>query len=184
MIPTTWSESFFGTTGKRLATSIITYSWEKMAQLGLPSFVVRWLTGFLCERQQRVRMGGHKSEWLDVLCRVPQGTRTGPIAFFLLSMTSCQNRHHANFVDDTTVWELCEDRGATSEMAAIVAETEAWSAVNNMVLNGDKTKEMGIHFNWQHWCRHCPGANRPTLLWNRSPASNSLGAPLTTSSRS
>ena len=32
-------------------------------------------------------------------------------------------------------------------MAAIAAETEVLSAVNNnMVLNGDKTKEMAIHF--------------------------------------
>ena len=56
------------------------------------------------------------------------------------------NWHHAKFVDDTTVWELCEECGATFEMAAIAAETEAFSAFNNMVLNGDKTKEMAIHF--------------------------------------
>ena len=50
---------------------------RKMVQLGLPSFVVRWLTGFLCERQQRVRMGGHASTWLRVLGGAPQGTRSG-----------------------------------------------------------------------------------------------------------
>ena len=31
----------------------------KMANLGLPMFVVRWLTSFLCERGQRVRVGKH-----------------------------------------------------------------------------------------------------------------------------
>ena len=56
------------------------------------------------------------------------------------------NSHHVKFVDYTTVWELCEDRRATSEMVVIAVKTEAWSAVNNMVLNGDKTKEMAIHF--------------------------------------
>ena len=56
---------------------------RKMTQLGLPSFAIRWLTGFLSERQQRVRMGGHTSDWLRVLGGVPQGTRTGPIAFLL-----------------------------------------------------------------------------------------------------
>ena len=78
----------------------------KMAQLGLPSFMVRWLTGFLCERQQRVRMGGHTSDWLRVLGRMPQGTRTGPIAFLFMINDLLSNRHHAKFVDDTTVWEL------------------------------------------------------------------------------
>ena len=91
-------------------------------------------------------MGGQTSDWLRVLGGVPQGTRTGPIAFLFMINDLLSNRHHAKFVDDTTVWELCEDRGATSEMAAIAAETEVWSAVNNMVLNGDKTKEMVIHF--------------------------------------
>ena len=119
---------------------------RKMAQLGLPLYVVRWLTGFLCERQQRVPMGGLTSDWLRVLCGVLQGTRTGPIAFLFMINDLLSNRNHAKFVDDTTVWELCEGRGATSEMAAIAAETEAWSAVNNTVLNGDKTKQMAIHF--------------------------------------
>ena len=66
------------------------------------------------------------------------------ISFYDLNLLS--DKHHVKFVDDTTVWELCEDRGATSEMTAVAAETEAWSAVNNMVLNGDKTKEMANHF--------------------------------------
>ena len=91
-------------------------------------------------------MGGHTSDWLRVLDGVPQGTGTGPIAFLFMINNLLSHRHHAKFVDDTTVWELCEDRGATSEMAALAAETEAWSAVNNMVLNGEKTKEMAIHF--------------------------------------
>ena len=117
-----------------------------MAQLGLPSPVVRWLTSFLCERQQHVRMGGHKSDWLRVLGGVPQGTRTGPIAFPFMINDLLSNRHRAKFADDTTVWELCEDHEDTSELVAIVAETEAWSAGNNMVLNGDKTKKMMIYF--------------------------------------
>ena len=61
------------------------------------------------------------------------------------TMTSCQTGIRQSLWM-ATVWELCEDRRATSEMVAIAAETEAWSAVNNMVLNGDKTKEMVIHF--------------------------------------
>ena len=70
-------------------------------------------------------MGGHTSDWLRVLGGVPPGTRTGPIAFLFMINDLLSNRHHAKFVDDATVCELCEDRGATSEVAAIAAETEA-----------------------------------------------------------
>ena len=123
---------------------------RKMIQLGLPSFVVRWLTSFLCERQQRVPMGGHTSDWLRVLGGVKQGTRTGPIAFLFMINDLLSNRYHAKFVDDTTVRELCEDLRTTEPplmwRLLQLAETEAWSAVNNMVRNGDKTKEMRIHF--------------------------------------
>ena len=66
--------------------------------------------------------------WADwLLGRVPQVTHTGPIAFLFMINDLLSDRHCAKFVDDTTVWELCEDRTATSEMAAIAAETEAWS---------------------------------------------------------
>ncbi len=35
----------------------------KLSNLGLPDFLVRWMTAFLCERQQRVKIGQTTSSW-------------------------------------------------------------------------------------------------------------------------
>ena len=46
----------------------------KCASLGLPTFITKWLTSFLCQRKQRVKIGSVKSEYTAVNAGVPQGT--------------------------------------------------------------------------------------------------------------
>ena len=114
---------------------------------------------------------------------VPQATHTGPVAFLFMINDLLSNRHSAKFVDDTTVWELCEDCGATSETAAIAAETEAWLAVNNMMLNGDKTMQGDGDSLSMHWCRHCPCAIDNTVVEQVTSFKLLRCRSLTTSSR-
>ena len=63
---------------------------KKLASLGLPNFLVRWLTEFFCERRQRVKLGQHLSELSQVKAGVRQGTWWGPSAFYCISMTCRQ----------------------------------------------------------------------------------------------
>ena len=56
---------------------------KKLTNLGLPSLLVRWLTGFLCERRQRVRLGQCLSDWSHVNAGVLQGTLAVSISFLL-----------------------------------------------------------------------------------------------------
>ena len=50
----------------------------KLLSLGVKPTVVNWVTDFLRNRQQRVKLSGVFSDWLDVPAGVPQGTRLGP----------------------------------------------------------------------------------------------------------
>ena len=84
-----------------------TILFEKMANLGLPNFVVRWLASFLCDCRQCVRLGKHVSEWVQTNARVPQGMLVGPVSF-LLHINDLQTlANNVKHVDDSTIWEEC-----------------------------------------------------------------------------
>ncbi len=46
---------------------------QKIANLGIPDFLVRWLTSFLCHRQQKVKLGSVLSEWTPSTLASPKG---------------------------------------------------------------------------------------------------------------
>ena len=119
---------------------------SKVNNLQVPEFLKTWMHSFLCERQQRVKVGETTSKWTKVNAGVPQGTLLGPVAFLLhindLS-TSCSS---VKYVDDTTVWEACSITGADTKIQTSADQVSQWSSDNNMQLNGSKTKEMIIQF--------------------------------------
>ena len=116
---------------------------EKVVDLGLPDFLVRWLASFLHCRQQRVQISSCvQSHWSTVRAGVPQGTLLGPIAF-LLHINSLRSSCRAvKYVDDTTVWEACACDGSDTTLQAAADEVLGWTVANNMQLNVDKTKEL------------------------------------------
>jgi len=57
---------------------------EKLKFLGVPIFIVRWTTSFLCERQQRVKISDVVSNWTVLRGGMPQGSWLGPLIFIIL----------------------------------------------------------------------------------------------------
>ena len=118
----------------------------KCASLGLPTFITKWLTSFLCQRKQRVKIGSVKSEYTTVNAGVPQGTIFGPIGF-LHHMNDLQTVcEHIKYVDDCTIWEASSSSGMDSSLQVTAHEVGQWTASNKMALNYDKTKELRICF--------------------------------------
>ena len=118
----------------------------KCASLGLPTFITKWLTSFLCQRKQRVKIGNVKSEYTTVNAGVPQGTIFGPIGFLHHIndlQTVCE---HIKYVDDCTIWEASSSSGMDSSLQVAADEVGQWTASNKMALNYDKTKELRICF--------------------------------------
>ena len=56
---------------------------DKFHRLGVPEILTRWLSGFLRDRRQRVKLGQDVSEWLTLKGGMPQGSWLGPLCFIL-----------------------------------------------------------------------------------------------------
>ena len=115
---------------------------QKLANTGLPNFIIRWLTQFLCNRKQRVKINNECSPWRNVFGGVPQGTLLGPVCFILHIndlQTVCPS---VKYVDDSTLWESCCYDGADSQLQTATDQVAVWTQKNHMALNVDKTKEM------------------------------------------
>ena len=80
----------------------------KLLSLGVKPSVVNWIIDFLRGRQQRVKVNGVFSDWLDVPAGVPQGTRLGPWLFLAIinDLRLPEGFHMWKFAHDTTVSEV------------------------------------------------------------------------------
>ena len=124
---------------------------EKFGNLGLPDFLVRWLTSFLCQRGQKVKLCSAQSEWTTMNAGVPQGTVLGPVGFLLHINdlhTTCDS---TKYVDDTTFWESRSADGSDSQLQVPADQAYEWSEKNLMKINPDKTKTMEITFTRTHY---------------------------------
>ena len=124
---------------------------EKFGNLGLPDFLVCWLTSFLCQRRQKVKLGSAQSEWATINAGVPQGTVLGPVGFLLHINdlhTTCDS---TKYVDDTTFWESCSVDGSDSQLQVAANRAYEWFEKNLMKINPDKTKTMEITFTRTHY---------------------------------
>ena len=119
---------------------------SKLASTDLPDFIINWVTAFLYDRKQCVKLGSTKSCMAHLKAGVPQGTLLGPVAFIYHINDLSTVCNTVKYVDDTTVWESCDTCGSNSKIQTAANQAGMWSNKNNMQLNIDKTKEMTVYF--------------------------------------
>ena len=118
---------------------------EKLSKLELPPMVMSWITDFLQNRKQRVKLSNDcYSEWGNIPAGVPQGTKLGPWLFtVMINDLEVTGVDLWKFVDDTTLSEtIC--RHQISAIQDHVDDFTKQSHANNFVLNEEKCKEISF----------------------------------------
>ncbi|KAL0164970.1 hypothetical protein M9458_040723, partial [Cirrhinus mrigala] len=136
----------------------------KLNQLSVPSSICQWITSFLTDRQQLVRLGKFTSSSRTTNTGAPQGCVLSPLLFSPYT-NDCTSKDPSvkllKFADDTTVIGLIRD-GDESAYRQEVKELAVWCSHNNLELNKLKTVEMivdfrrnPLHFLTHHHGQHC-----------------------------
>lgn len=114
---------------------------KKLSTYGVPEFIIKWMSSFLTNRQQRVKIADVLSDWLTLRGGMPQGSWLGPLTFLILIDDLQPQLLTHKYVDDTTVSEILA-RNETSRMQSALDDLITWSDCNYMNINCKKTKEM------------------------------------------
>ncbi len=126
---------------------------NKLTQLSVPTYVCQWITSFLTDRQQLVRLGKFSSSTCTISTGAPQGCVLSPLLFSLYTNDRTSKDPSAKllkFADDTTLMGLIQDGD----------ELAVWCSLNNLELNTLKTVEMIVDF------RRNPPALPPLTIMN------------------
>ncbi len=121
---------------------------NKLTQLSVPTSICQWITSFLTDRQQLVRLGKFSSSTRTISTGAPQGCVLSPL-FFSLYTNDCTSKDPSvkllKFADDTTLISLIQD-GDESAYRQEVEQLAVWCSLNNPELNTLKTVEMIVDF--------------------------------------
>ncbi|KAK3526833.1 hypothetical protein QTP86_000695 [Hemibagrus guttatus] len=129
-------------------TIIPTLLQTKLTQLSVPSSICQWITSFLTDRHQLVKLGKFKSNSRTTSTGASQGCVLSPLLFSLYT-NDCTSTDPSvkllKFADDTTVIGLIQD-GDESAYRQEIEQLAAWCSRNNLELNTLKTVEMIVDF--------------------------------------
>uniref|UniRef100_A0A8C5N999 Reverse transcriptase domain-containing protein n=1 Tax=Gouania willdenowi TaxID=441366 RepID=A0A8C5N999_GOUWI len=121
---------------------------DKLSQLNVPDSTCRWITDFLSDRKQHVKLGKTISAPRTISTGSPQGCVLSPLLFSLYT-NSCTSSHQSvkllKFADDTTIIGLIAD-GDESDYRWETDRLVSWCSQNNLELNALKTVEMIADF--------------------------------------
>ncbi len=113
---------------------------DKLTELSVPTSIFQWITSFLTDRQQLVRLGKLTFRTLTISTGAPQHWSSSVLSPLLFSLYSneCTSKEPSvkllKFEDDTTVISLIKD-GDESAYRQEVEQLAVWCSHNNLELN-------------------------------------------------
>ncbi len=122
---------------------------KKLKAYGFDGKLLEWIEDFLKNRRQRVVIGEFKSDWLEVLSGVPQGSCLGPLLFvlFINDMPNLLENVCKLFADDTKLIGTIKNSLDLKSIQSDVDRLEKWAKDWLMSFNEPKCKYMVFNGN-------------------------------------
>ena len=118
----------------------------KLERLGVSGNVLKWISSFLSNRQQRVVINGQSSEWTDVSSGVPQGSVLGPLLFimFVNDLPDEVKSYCKLFADDAKLYKDLQNLEDFETIQNDLNKLCQWTIKWLMLFNVAKCKVMHI----------------------------------------
>ena len=113
----------------------------KLTNLGIRGKIHAWISSFLKNRQQAVKVDGQYSDKVWVRSGVPQGSVLGPLLFLIMMLDITDNIRHStlsSFADDTRLWVRIKNILDTTKLQDDLNSLYEWSRLNNKSFNSEK----------------------------------------------
>ena len=119
---------------------------------GVSDGALRWLTSYLLDRVQYVRVGADTSSAVTLPSGVPQGSVLGPLLFisYVVDLAdlilSCRLQPHL-YADDSQLYGSCrpgETAALAERVSSCIRVVAEWMRSNRLQLNADKTDVLWV----------------------------------------
>lgn len=114
---------------------------HKLRLMGVDDVTLLWVTDFLSDRTQRVRVGKSMSDPVSVLSGVPQGSVLGPILFLCFINDMCAVVNNATlkiFADDSKLYMKCRSMSDSQLLCDDVERVFDWATTNQLQIATQK----------------------------------------------
>lgn len=130
---------------------------RKLRTFGLPSNLVNWISSYLSNRNQFVKLGSAESRNFMVSSGVPQGSHLGPLLFLLfindLPSIATDDTLISMFADDVRIAKTIRSPNDALILQATINRLKDWCSSNDLHLNLNKCAVLTLHKS-RSWSRY------------------------------
>ena len=122
---------------------------DKLRDLQLNEFILKWICDYLMQRKQRVVVNGQTSETLPVLSGVPQGSVIGPLLFLIyidgvMGVPLSERSQLTVYADDMLLYRPITCQGDFAALQEDINKLDSWIEANYLQFNISKCKYMVV----------------------------------------
>ena len=118
----------------------------KLAAYGFQKDSLKLMLSYLSNRFQRTKIGSLFSEWLQLICGVPQGSILGPLLFNIFIndlLLIIQKTNICNFADDNTIYSCASStEEVLCRLKYDLTNVLSWFSLNHLAANHAKFQMM------------------------------------------